>query len=108
MHRTHKYLGSLLLGVALVAPVGLQGNNFRDDSRQDARERNEERRYYDRDYKDYHRWDNREDGRYRSWGTERHEAYRPFYKLIESSREHTGSFVTNIRMVTTAAIIIPV
>ena len=81
MHRMHKYLGSLLLGVALIAPVGLQaGNNFRDDSRQDARERNE-RRYYDRDYRDYHRWDSREDGRYRSWGTERHEAYRPFYKL---------------------------
>ena len=37
MHRMHKYLGSLLLGVVLIAPVGLQaGNNFRDDSRQDA------------------------------------------------------------------------
>ena len=84
MHRMHKYLGSLLLGVALIVPVGLQAsNNFRDDSRQDARERNErnQRRYYDRGYRDYHRWDNREDGRYRSWGTDRHEAYRPFYKL---------------------------
>ena len=80
MHRTHKYLGSLLLGLALVAPLGLQSsNNFRDDSRQDARER--ERRYYDRDYRDYHRWNNYEDRRYRSWGTERHEGYRPFYKL---------------------------
>ena len=78
MHRMRKYLGSLLLAVALITPVGLQaGNNFRDDSRQDARER----RYYDRDYRDYHRWDNREDGRYRRWGTERHEVYRPFYKL---------------------------
>jgi hypothetical protein len=53
MHRMHKYLVSLLLGVALIAPVGLQaGNNFRDDSRQDARER-DQRRYYDRDYRDY-------------------------------------------------------
>jgi hypothetical protein len=66
MHRIHRYLGSFLLGVALIAPVGLQaGNKFRDDSRQDARERSE-RRYYDRDYRDYHRWDSREDGRYRS------------------------------------------
>ena len=84
MRRMHRYLGSLLLSVALIAPVGIQaGNNFRDDSRQDARERNErnQRRYYDRGYRDYHRWDNREDVRYRSWGTERHEAYRPFYKL---------------------------
>jgi hypothetical protein len=39
MRRMHKYLGSLLLGVVLIAPVGLQaGNNCRDDSRQDARE----------------------------------------------------------------------
>jgi hypothetical protein len=84
MHRMPKFLGSLLLGVALVSPVGLQAfDKFQDDSRQDARERNEgdQRRYYDRDYRDYHRWNNNEDGRYRSWGTERHEAYRPFYRL---------------------------
>jgi hypothetical protein len=84
MHRIHRYLGSLLVAVALTAPVGLQASsNFRDDSRQDARERSERnyRRYYDRDHRDYHRWDNGEDGRYRHWGQERHEAYRPFYKL---------------------------
>ena len=86
MHRMRKYLVSLLLGVALIAPVGLQaGNNFRDDSRQDVRER-DQRRYYDRDYRDYHRWDYREDARYRSWGTERHEAYRPFYKLHQAQQ----------------------
>jgi hypothetical protein len=84
MQRMHRYLGSLLLGVALIAPAGIQAsNNFRDDSRQDARERNErnQRRYYDRDHRDYHQWDGREDGRYRHWGEERHEAYRPFYKV---------------------------
>ena len=105
MRRMHRYLGSLLLSVALIAPVGIQaGNNFRDDSRQDARERNErnERRYYDRGYRDYHRWDSREDGRYRSWGTERHEAYRPSTTSIERSREHPGSIATNIRIVTIA------
>ena len=55
MQRMHRYLGSLLLGVALIAPAGIQaGNNFRDDRRQDARERNErhQRRDYDRDHKD--------------------------------------------------------
>jgi hypothetical protein len=84
MHRMHRYLGSILLGVALTAPVGIQaGNNFQDDRRQDARERNErnQRRYYDRDHRDYHQWDDREDSRYRHWGAERHEAYRPFHKL---------------------------
>ena len=95
MRRMHRYLGSLLLSVALIAPVGIQaGSNFRDDSRQDARERNErdQRRYYDRDYRDYHRWDNREDGRYRSRGTERHEAYRPFYKLHRAKQRAYWKF----------------
>lgn len=84
MHRVHKYLGSLLLGVVCFVPAGLHaGNKFRDDSRQDAQERNErdQRRYYDRQYGDYHQWNDREDSRYRSWGSERHEVYRPFYRL---------------------------
>jgi hypothetical protein len=84
MQRMHRYLSSVLLGLALIAPMGIQaGNNFQDDRRQDARERNErnQRRYYDRDHRDYHQWDDREDGRYRHWGEERHEAYRPFYKV---------------------------
>jgi hypothetical protein len=80
----HRYLGSLLLGVALMVPAGIQASsNFQDDHGQDARERNErnQRRYYDRDHRDYHLWDDREDGRYRRWREERHEAYLPFYKL---------------------------
>ncbi len=95
MHYRYKYLRSLLLGVALIVPVGLQAAyKFQDDSRQDARERKErnERRYYDRDYRDYHQWDNREDGRYRSWGTERHEAYRPFYKLHRAQQREYWKF----------------
>jgi hypothetical protein len=68
MQRIHRYLGSLLLGVTLIAPVGIQaGNNFRDDCSYDAREQNErnQRRYYDRDHRDYHQRNDREDGRYR-------------------------------------------
>ena len=84
MHLMHRYLGSLLLGVALIARWGCRPATILETtSVKDARERNEinQRRYYDRDYRDYHRWDDREDGRYRHWGTERHEVYRPFYKL---------------------------
>jgi hypothetical protein len=36
MHRMHRYLDSFVLGVALIAPVGIQAcNNCRDDIRQD-------------------------------------------------------------------------
>jgi hypothetical protein len=95
MQRMHRYLGSLLLGVALIAPAGIQAsNNFRDDRRQDARERNErnQRRYYDRDHRDYHQWNDREDGRYRHWGEERHEAYRPFYKVRRAQQRAYWKF----------------
>jgi len=85
MHRMYRYLGSFLVGAALIAPVGIRANNNPDDDRkQDARERNEknQRRYHDRDHKDYHQWDDREEGRYRQWWAEtRHEAYRPFDKV---------------------------
>jgi hypothetical protein len=106
MRRTHRYLSSLVLGVALLAPVGIQAsNNFRDDSRQDARERNErnQRRYYDRDHRDYHRWDGREDGRYRHWGRKDTRLIAPSTRYGARSREHTGSIATNIRIVTIAA-----
>ena len=38
MHRMNKYLGSLLLGIGLIAPMGIQAaNNFRDDGYQGRR-----------------------------------------------------------------------
>jgi hypothetical protein len=80
MHRMDRYIGALLLGAILIAPVVVRAsNNTGDDQHQDSKERN--RRYYDRDHRDYHDWDDREDSRYRRWRTERHEAYRPFHKV---------------------------
>jgi hypothetical protein len=76
-------------------------NNFRDDSRQDARER-DQRRYYDRDYRNYHRWDYREDARYRSWGLKGMELIVPSTNSTKRSRELIGSIATNIRIVTIA------
>jgi hypothetical protein len=37
--------------------------------------------FYDRDHRDYHRWDDREDHRYRMFLSERHQDYRGFPSL---------------------------
>jgi hypothetical protein len=82
MQRIHRYLGSLLLGATLVAPmaiqaaVNLQGGplpayKLRDDD--DKREK-AAKRYYDRERKDYHEWNEAENNAYRHWWMEeRHE-----------------------------------
>jgi hypothetical protein len=44
-------------------------------------DRRAERRYYDRDHRDYHVWNNRENRTYRRYLEERHERYREFGSL---------------------------
>jgi len=100
MQRIHYYLGSLLMGATLLHPVVIraganpqwdrhQAYKLRDDD--DKRQGNKHyKRYYDRDRKDYHDWDDREDGVYRRWIIEeRHETYNPFNKL---KREMQGEY----------------
>ena len=55
-----KLIGTLLLGASLMAPVSA----FAAD-----------RRYYDRDHRDYHNWDDREDHAYRRYLTENRRGY---------------------------------
>lgn len=88
MQRMQWYLGSLLIGTALLLPAGLRAvSNFQQDKIQptkllDDDDKHRVRRYYDREHKDYHPWDDREDGAFRRWWVEeRHETYRPFAKL---------------------------
>jgi hypothetical protein len=55
MQRLNRYLGSLLVGAALIAPVGIQAKNCPDKG------------YYDRDRKDCHNWDDHQARAYQSW-----------------------------------------
>ena len=84
MQRIHRYLGSLLLGAALVAPMTITASPNSQERNEEKREekREHERRYYDRDHKDYHVWNDREDGAYRRWLEEKHyQTHREFSKL---------------------------
>jgi hypothetical protein len=79
MHRSTRFIASLFLTAALVAPasiiaapapqaVGLQI------------------RVYDRDHKDYHNWDDREDRAYRAYLVEQHRSYRAYGKQSRRSQ----------------------
>ena len=84
MQRIHRYLGSILLGATLVAPMVLVASPTPQESKQEKREEKKEaqRRYYDRDHKVYHTWDDREESSFHRWMDERHDqTHRAFHKM---------------------------
>jgi hypothetical protein len=58
MRHTHRYITSLFLAAALVAPVAIMASPV-------PQEAGVQVRVYDRDHKDYHNWDDHEN---RAWG----------------------------------------
>ena len=71
----HRFLVTgLLFGAALLAPLALRADD---------------RRYYHRDGKDYHVWNNQEDRAYRVYLTEHHREYRAFPRVkVVQQREY--------------------
>jgi len=55
----HRIMSTLLLGAALIAPVAIQA----DDEHHDR----DKKRYYDRDAKDWHEWNEQEERAYRRY-----------------------------------------
>jgi hypothetical protein len=71
-------VGGLLLGASLITPVALRA----DDSHHD-------RRYYDRNARDYHVWNSQEDRAYRAYLVEQHREYRAFPRVkVVRQREY--------------------
>ena len=73
MLRTQRYLGPVLLAAAIVVPLVGAGCAART-------------RYYDVEYRDYHRWDAAEDRAYRRYWAERREQYREWERLNDRER----------------------
>jgi hypothetical protein len=67
MHR-FLILSAVLVGATLIAPVVARADDHGDH----------DRRYYDRDGRDYHSWDSKEDRAYRVYLQEQHRDYREF------------------------------
>jgi hypothetical protein len=73
MHRAHRYIATLFLAGALAGPLPMMAAPATQDASVQVR-------VYDRDHKDYHNWDDREDHAYRGYLTERHQTYREYDK----------------------------
>jgi hypothetical protein len=67
-----RILSGLLLGAALLVPVVASAG---------GEDRDHERRYYDRDGRDYHQWNDHEDRAYRVYLGEQHQEYREFRRV---------------------------
>ena len=74
MHR-FLILTALLVGVALIAPVPARADDHHD------------KRYYDRDGRDYHSWNSQEDRAYRVYLGEQHRDYRRFQKVKSNQQK---------------------
>jgi hypothetical protein len=72
MHRSRRFITSLFLAAALVAPATVIAAP--------ARQASVQVRVYDRDHHDYHNWDDHEDGLYRGYLTDQHITYRVYAK----------------------------
>ena len=68
MQSGNKYVASLFLSAALMAPMGAFAMAApQDDHERHEQEERRERRVYDPYHKDYHNWDDRENVAYRRW-----------------------------------------
>lgn len=84
-----KYLGFLVLGAVLIAPVASSTKAAsQDDKRQEDNHRDKkQKRVYDRSHKDYHNWDANEDRAYREFLVDQHIVYRDFSKRKRNQQE---------------------
>ena len=69
-------LGGLLMAAFVVAPVAVMADDH-----------HREKRYYDRDHRDYHYWNDGEHRQYRAYLVEQHRAYVPFVKVNVRRRQ---------------------
>ena len=71
MRFINRYIGSMILAAALIAPSVTLAAAMPQDAGVTVR-------VYDRDHKDYHNWDDREDHAYRQYLVENHRSYRDY------------------------------
>jgi hypothetical protein len=76
-----RYLSTLLLGVAMCAPVVVM--QAKDDD-------HHTKRYYDRYKKDYHVWNEQEDRAYQHWLQE--ERRRPVHPWVKANRNEQTEY----------------
>ena len=81
MQRIHRFIGSLFLAAAIVAPVVMVAEA-------NAQEGSIQIRVYDRHHRDYHNWDDREDRAYRGYLDSQHRQYREYNRQNSRSQNN--------------------
>ena len=82
VNRAHGYIASLLLTTALAAPVSLLAAPGPQEARVQVR-------VYDRDHKDYHNWDDREN---HAWGVYLTENHRNSHEYAKANKKEQGQY----------------
>jgi len=82
MHHAHRYIASLFLTAALVAPVTILGTPA-------PQEASVQIRVYDRNHKDYHNWDDNEN---RAWGQYQTEHHRNSHEFSKANKREQGQY----------------
>jgi len=86
MHCVYRFLSSLILTAAIASPVAMMAAAKPQDDRDHENKQGENKRYYDKQHKDYHNWDSNEDQAYQRYQTGHHEK-RAFIQL--NTRQQT-------------------
>lgn len=83
MQRSIQYLALLFATATLVTPLATKTT-----AQEVIVSTGDHTRYYDRDHKDYHQWNDREDRSYRVYLTERHHKYYEFHHANHHEQQH--------------------
>jgi hypothetical protein len=81
MRGIHRFIGTLVLAAAVVAPAAIVA-----DAK--AQEASVQVRIFDRDHRDYHNWDDREDRAYRRYLVEHRREYREYNSQKERDQRN--------------------
>jgi len=81
MRRANRYIASLFLTAALVAPVSIMAASGLQD-----RETKDQVRVYDKDHNDFHDWNDNEKKAWERYHTEKHIAHHEFSNADEKER----------------------
>jgi hypothetical protein len=81
MNRVYRIAGSLLFAAALGGPAVVMASGAAKAGPQ------EDRGVYDREHKDYHHWDDKEDGAWRRFQGEKHWKEHEFAKASRKQQE---------------------
>lgn len=80
MRFINRTIGSMILAAAMITPSVTLAAAL-------PQEASVQVRVYDRDHKDYHNWDDREDHAYRQYLTDNHRSYRVYAKQNHSTQK---------------------